>query len=94
MAISNGLSKELATIAGNTYYKIMDLLGLKLVDISKDEIEEVNAMISRRDILRAEQKYRESDEIRTMLLEKYSVELADRAGGSFWKKVEKYTSPM
>ena len=89
MALSNGLSKELATIAGNTYYKIMDLLGLKLVDISEDEVKEVSAMIVRRDNLRAEHKYRESDEIRTTLLEKYSVELTDRAGGSFWKKVEK-----
>jgi cysteinyl-tRNA synthetase len=92
MALSNGLSKELATIAGNTYYKIMDLLGLKLVDISEDEVKEVSAMIVRRDNLRAEHKYRESDEIRTTLLEKYSVELTDRAGRSFWKKVEKYNS--
>ena len=92
MALSNGLSKELATIAGNTYYKIMDLLGLKLVDISEDEVKEVSAMIVRRDNLRAEHKYGESDEIRTTLLEKYSVELMDRAAGSFWKKVEKYNS--
>jgi cysteinyl-tRNA synthetase len=89
LALSNGLSKELATIVGKTYYKIMDLLGLKLVDISDDETKEVGALIARRDHLRAEQKYKESDEIRTTLLKKYSVELADRVGGSFWKKVEK-----
>lgn len=89
MALSNGLSKELATIAGNTYYKVMDLLGLKLVDISDDEVQKVSAMIVRRDHLRTEQKYRESDEIRATLMEKYSVELMDRVGGSFWKKVEK-----
>jgi len=46
-------------------------------------------MISERDQLRAERKYKESDEIRTTLFEKYSVELMDRAGGSFWKKIEK-----
>jgi len=94
LALSDGLSKELATIAGNTYYKIMDLLGLRLVDISEDEVRKVSAMIVRRDNLRAEQKYTESDEIRTTLLEKYSVELMDRAGGSFWKKVEKYNTLM
>lgn len=94
LALSNGLSKELAAIAGNIYYKIMDLLGLKLVDISEDEVKEVSAMIIKRDTLRAEHKYRESDEIRTTLLEKYSVELTDRSVGSFWKKVEKYNSPM
>jgi cysteinyl-tRNA synthetase len=94
MALSNGLSKELATVAGNTYYKIMDLLGLKLVDISDDEVQEVSAMIVRRDHLRAEQKYRESDAIRATLMEKYSVELMDGAGGSFWKKVEKCNSRM
>src|SRR5918996_162740 len=94
LAITNGLSKELATIAGNTYFKIMDLLGLQLVDISEDEVKEVTAMIVRRNNLRTEQKYSESDEIRTALLEKYSIELTDRAGGSFWKKVEKYNSRM
>jgi cysteinyl-tRNA synthetase len=89
LALSNGLSKELATIVGKAYYKIMDLLGLKLVDISDDEAKEVGALIARRDRLRAEERYKESDEIRTTLLKKYSVEMADRAGGSFWKKVEK-----
>jgi cysteinyl-tRNA synthetase len=94
LALSNGLSKELATIVGKAYYKIMDLLGLKLVDISDDEAKEVGALIARRDRLRAEERYKESDEIRTTLLKKYSVEMADRAGGSFWKKVEKCDSQM
>jgi cysteinyl-tRNA synthetase len=94
LALSSGLSKELATIVGKTYYKIMDLLGLKLIHITDDEVKVVGAMIARRDHLRAEQKYRESDEIRTTLLKKYSVELTDRAGGSFWKKVENYNSQM
>jgi cysteinyl-tRNA synthetase len=89
IALSNGLSKELATIAGNTYCKILDLLGLKLVDISENEIQEIRAMIVKRDQLRAEQKYTESDEIRATLMIKYRVELMDRSGGSFWKKVEK-----
>ena len=94
IALSNGLSKELATIAGNTYFKIMDLLGLKLVDISENEVQEITAIIVRRDQLRAEQKYRESDEIRSTLMEKYCVELMDRSGGSFWKKVEKCSPYM
>jgi cysteinyl-tRNA synthetase len=94
IALSNGLSKELATIAGNTYFKIMDLLGLKLVDISENEVQEISAMIVRRDQLRAEQKYRESDAIRSTLMEKYCVELMDRSGGSFWKKVEKCSPYM
>jgi cysteinyl-tRNA synthetase len=94
LALSNGLSKELATIVGMAYYKIMDLLGLKLVDISDDEAKEVGALIARRDRLRAEERYKESDEIRTTLLKKYSVEMADRAKGSFWKKVEKCDSQL
>jgi cysteinyl-tRNA synthetase len=89
MALSNGISKEVATVAGSTYHKIMDLLGLKLIEISGEEVQEVTDMISKRDQLRAERKYKESDEIRTTLFEKYSVELLDRAGGSFWKKIEK-----
>ncbi len=94
IALSNGLSKELTAIAGKTYHKIMDLLGLKLFYISDNEVKEVSAVIARRDRLRAEQKYKESDELRATLLEKYSVELTDRAGGSFWKKVEKRNSRM
>jgi cysteinyl-tRNA synthetase len=92
LALSNGLNKEFATIVGKAYYKIMDLLGLKLVDITDDEFKEVEAMIAKRDQLRTEQKYRESDELRAALLEEYSVELTDRAGRSFWKKVEKCNS--
>ena len=88
-ASSNAVSKEFAMIAGETYHKIMDLLGLKLADISDDDAQLVSAMIARRDHLRAKQKYRESDDIRATLLEKYSVELMDRAEGSFWKKIEK-----
>ncbi|MGH9952206.1 MAG: DALR domain-containing protein, partial [Nitrososphaeraceae archaeon] len=89
MALSNGISKEVAAVAGSTYHKIMDLLGLRLIEISDEEVQEVTDMISKRDQLRAELKYRESDEIRATLFEKYSVELMDRAGGSFWKKIEK-----
>ena len=88
-ASSNAVSKEFAMVAGETYHKIMDLLGLKLADISDDDAQLVSAMIARRDHLRAKQKYRESDDIRATLLEKYSVELMDRAEGSFWKKIEK-----
>ena len=88
-ASSNTVSKEFAMIAGETYHKIMDLLGLKLADISDDDAQLVSAMIARRDHLRAKQNYRESDEIRATLLEKFSVELMDRAEGSFWKKIEK-----
>lgn len=89
MALSNGISKEAATVAGITYHKIMGLLGLKLIEISDEEVQEVTDMISKRDQLRAERKYEESDKIRTTLFEKYSVELMDRTGGSFWKKIEK-----
>jgi cysteinyl-tRNA synthetase len=89
MALSNELSKEAAEIAGDSYYKIMELLGLKLVEISDEERREVDEMISRRNHLRSERKYKESDEIRTNLMEKYAVELMDRADGAFWKKIEK-----
>lgn len=89
MALLNGLSEELANEARKTYHKIMELLGLKLVDISDEEILEVRSMVVRREHLRAERKYDESDKLRTALVQKYSVELMDRAARTFWKKVER-----
>ncbi|HZD35162.1 MAG TPA: cysteine--tRNA ligase [Nitrososphaeraceae archaeon] len=94
MALPNGLSEELANAASKTYDKIMGLLGLKLVDISDDEIREVNAMIVRREHLRAERKYNESDKVRATLMQEYSVELMDRAEGTFWKKVERSSASL
>lgn len=89
IALPNGLSKDLAAIAGMTYHKIMSLLGLELVGISDDEFNEVSAMIVRREHFRAERKYSESDDLRSRLMQKYSVEIMDRAGGTFWKKIER-----
>ena len=48
----------------------MDLLGLKLIEISDEEVQEVTDMISKRDQLRAERKYKESDEIRNYTFRK------------------------
>lgn len=94
MASLNVLSKELAKVAHNTYHEIMELLGLKLVDISDAEVREVNAMIVRREHLRAEHKYKESDEVRARLVRKYSIEVMDRARGTFWKKVERFNPSL
>jgi cysteinyl-tRNA synthetase len=62
-----------------------------LVEISVEERQEVSELISRRSQLRSEKNYEEADKMRTRLQEKYSVELMDRADGTFWKKIEKCT---
>jgi cysteinyl-tRNA synthetase len=91
ITLTTGLAREAAEVAKDTYDRIMHLLGLKLVEISVEERQEVNELISRRSQLRSEKNYEEADKMRTRLQEKYSVELMDRADGTFWKKIEKCT---
>jgi cysteinyl-tRNA synthetase len=69
--------------------KMMDILGLKIVEASDEERREIEEMVIQRNRLRAEKKFNEADDIRKMLLERCSVELLDHKGRTVWVKREK-----
>ena len=62
-----------------TLNKIMDILGLKIVEASEKEREEIEEAMVQRNKLQAEKKFAEADEIRKNLLER-SVELLQSQG--------------
>lgn len=68
---------------------MMGVLGLKVVEATEQEQKEIETLVAERNRLRVEKKFKESDEIRKKLAERYSVELMDHKGRTVWKKVER-----
>lgn len=87
-AASDKLTKEMADAAMPSFSKVMDILGLKTVEADGKERKEIEEMVSERNRLRAEKKFKEADEIRKKLLER-SVELLDHKGRTVWVKRER-----
>jgi cysteinyl-tRNA synthetase len=86
---SDKLTKEMADVALPTLKGMMGILGLKIVEASDEERNEIEEIVIQRSRLRAEKKFKEADEIRKMLLERCSVELLDHKGRTVWVKREK-----
>ncbi len=87
-AASDRLTGDMAKEALPVLNKIMNILGLKVVEATEAELREIDELILIRNKLRAEKKFKEADEIRKKLLAQ-SVELMDHKGRTVWKKVEK-----
>lgn len=87
-AAADRLTGDMAKEAMPVMNKIMNILGLKVVEATEAELREIDELILIRNKLRAEKKFKEADEIRKKLLER-SVELMDHKGRTVWKKVEK-----
>jgi cysteinyl-tRNA synthetase len=82
------LTRDMADGALPTFNKIMDILGVKIIEASDRESKEIEEVVVQRNKLRAEKKFKEADEIRKKLLE-HSVELLDHKGRTVWVKREK-----
>jgi cysteinyl-tRNA synthetase len=82
------LTRDMADSVLPTFNKIMDILGLKIVEASDREKKEIEEVVVQRNKLRAEKKFEEADDIRKKLLER-SVELLDHRGRTVWVKREK-----
>ncbi len=82
------LTKDMADSALPTLNKMLDILGLKIVESSDKEGKEIEEIVVQRNKLRAEKKFKEADESRKKLLER-SIELLDHKGRTVWVKREK-----
>jgi cysteinyl-tRNA synthetase len=82
------LTRDMADGALPTFNKIMDILGVKIIEASDRESKEIEEVVVQRNKLRAEKKFKEADEIRKKLLE-HSVELLDHKERTVWVKREK-----
>lgn len=84
------VSREMAYSALPIFSKMMDILGLAVVEVTDDrERKEIDKLVSERNKLRTEKKFKEADEIRKKLLDRYSVELMDHRTKTIWIRREK-----
>jgi len=68
---------------------IMDIIGIKIMEIDNDTKIKIEEMIDRRDNLRAEKKFQAADNLRKKIFELFDVELTDHSKYTSWKKKER-----
>ena len=67
---------------------MLNMMGLKIVEIDNDSKIEIEKMIDLRNKLRTEKKFQDADNLRHKILELYDVELTDHNRYTSWKKKE------
>ena len=87
-AAEEKLTSDMSKIALITFNDLMYVFGLKISEPPAVERKEIETLIKKRDILRKEKRFEESDAIRKGLFKVYSVELLDHKNRTIWKKVE------
>jgi cysteinyl-tRNA synthetase len=79
--------KEVFLFAHALLEKFMFVLGLKIDAVSEKEKKEIQELMEKRNRLRKNKNYEESDRVREELSKKFDVELIDHKGFTVWKKV-------
>ena len=88
LAASETITKSISALAIPTFEKMISILGLKIPNITKEEINSINEMIQKRESLRVEKKFQEADRIRNKISE-MGIELIDHKNRTTWMKKEK-----
>jgi cysteinyl-tRNA synthetase len=89
-ATKERISIKIANIFLPKLKEIMYVFGLKIVELSAMEVEEIKKLILKRNQFRKNKEFDKSDELRRQAKEKYSIELIDHKNyRTIWKKVEK-----
>jgi len=91
LAASETITKSISVLAIPTFEKMISILGLKIPNITKEEIGSITEMIQKRESLRAEKKFQEADRIRDQISE-MGIELIDHKNRTTWIKKEKIQS--
>ena len=89
LAASDRLTEDMARKSLPALESVMFILGLKVVEATKQEQKEIEKLVEERSRLRKEKKFKEADDIRRKLAATYSVELMDHKARTVWKKVER-----
>ena len=91
LSAENKLNKKIADVAKLQFQRMQNILGLKIQEISNEEKNKIDEMISNREQLRKEKNFEDADKIRDKLNE-MNVELIDHKGSTIWMKKEKINS--
>jgi cysteinyl-tRNA synthetase len=66
--------------------KFMFVTGLRIDQVSPEEIKEIDDQIYKRNLLRSEKNYLDSDKIRLELITRFNIDLIDHKGFTLWKR--------
>jgi cysteinyl-tRNA synthetase len=87
IAASEMMAKPVAAVAMPEFERMLAIFGLQVQRLSESEIAEITNMIKMRDVLRAQKKYQEADQIRDKI-SKMSIVLLDHKNRTVWMKKE------
>ena len=87
-AAADKLTGDMTQAALPAFERMMSILGLATMSVTDQERKEMEELVTMRNRLRAEKKFKEADEVRRQLAAR-SVELMDHKGRTVWKKVER-----
>jgi cysteinyl-tRNA synthetase len=84
------LTIQTSNIVLPIFREILYIFGLRVLELSEKEADEINDHIIQRNKFRKNKEFEKSDRIRMMLKEKYGIELIDHKNyRTIWKKSEK-----
>ncbi len=87
LAAEEKLGKEDAKTIKKEFEKMMRVLGLDIPEMTEQEIQDIDDLISNREKFRNEKQFEEADKIRDKLNE-MNIELIDHKGRTIWMKKE------
>jgi cysteinyl-tRNA synthetase len=93
IAASEMMTKPVAASAMPEFERMLAIFGLQVQRLSESEIAEITNMIKMRDVLRAQKKYQEADQIRDKISQ-MSIVLLDHKNRTVWMKKEKIKNDL
>ncbi len=88
MASAETLTREISNIVLPAFYRMSNILGLKLVEITEEEKIKISDLIKLRNTLRLEKKFQDADVIRRQISD-MDIILIDHKTRTTWMKQEK-----
>ena len=85
-AVDNSVNIEFLNKTFGMLKKFMFITGLRIDQVSPEEIKEIDDLISKRNSLRSDKNYLDSDRIRLELFTRFNIDLLDHKGFTLWKK--------
>jgi cysteinyl-tRNA synthetase len=87
-AANEELTKEMAKVAIIEFNNFLNILGLRVAEPTQEEIFRIERLLKERSSLRREFRFAESDKIRKILSDEFSVRLIDHKARTIWMKIE------
>lgn len=88
IAASEHLTGSIGKIALPVFEQMLDVLGLKIPQVTQEEKLKINSLIEKRNLLRSQKKFQEADQIRKEISD-IGIVLIDHKKKTLWMKQER-----